>query len=101
MKKLLLSVVFAMVALATTFAATPQLNPFAYNLSSELSADQSTLTVHYTLNAAANSVSVRVLQNGQVVKTDPYYGTAKDKGIIHSLWTCHLFLREHTLGIFR
>ena len=77
MKKIPLIISLLVISLLS-FAAN--LNPFAYNLSSELSADQSTLTVHYTLNAAANSVSVRVLQNGQVVKTDPYYGTAKDKG---------------------
>ena len=65
MKKLLLSVVFAMVALTTTFAA--DLNPFAYNLSSELSADQSTLTVHYSLNSTATSVKVVVMNGNTVV----------------------------------
>ena len=65
MKKLLLSAVFAMVALTTTFAA--QLNPFAYNLSSELSADQSTLTVHYSLNSTATNVKVVVMNGNTVV----------------------------------
>ena len=58
MKKLLLSVVFAMVALATTFAA--QLNPFAYGLSAELSNDQSSITFKFYLNADAESVKVIV-----------------------------------------
>lgn len=65
MKKLLLSVVFAIVALTTTFAA--QLNPFAYNLRSELSAGQSTLTVHYSLNSTATSVKVVVMNGNTVV----------------------------------
>ena len=65
MKKILLSVVFAMVALTTTFAA--QLNPFAYNLRSELSAGQSTLTVHYSLNSTATSVKVVVMNGNTVV----------------------------------
>ena len=66
MKKLLLSAVFAMVALTTTFAA--QLNPFAYGLSSSLSADQSTLTVYYSLNATATGVKVLVMNGDVVVK---------------------------------
>ena len=67
MKKLLLSVVFAVVALTTTFAA--QLNPFAYGLRSELSADQSTLTVYYSLNAPATGVKV-IIKNGNAVVTE-------------------------------
>lgn len=66
MKKLLLSAVFAMVALTTTFAA--QLNPFAYNLRSSLSTDQSTLTVYYSLNATATGVKVLVMNGDVVVK---------------------------------
>ncbi|MBO5817736.1 MAG: hypothetical protein J6R26_07355 [Paludibacteraceae bacterium] len=66
MKKILLSVVFAMVAITTTFAA--QLNPFAYGLRSELSAGQSTLTVHYSLNSTATSVKVVVMNGNTVVE---------------------------------
>lgn len=66
MKKILLSAVFAMVALATTFAAN--LNPFAYGLRSSLSTDQSTLTVYYSLNAPATGVKVLVMNGDVVVK---------------------------------
>ena len=48
------------------FAA--QLNPFAYGLSSELSTDQSTLTVQYSLNAPATGVKVLVMNGNEVVK---------------------------------
>ncbi len=48
------------------FAA--QLNPFAYGLKSELSTDQSTLTVYYSLNAPATGVKVLVMNGNTVVK---------------------------------
>ena len=75
MKKILLLISFVILSLATY-----ALNPFAYALSSTLSDDQSTLTVNYTLNADATSVSVRIMKNGQEVKKDTYTGTAKNKG---------------------
>lgn len=49
-------------------AFSAQLNPFAYGLRSELSADQSTLTVHYSLNAPATGVKVLVMNGNEVVK---------------------------------
>ena len=65
MKKLTL---FAMALLASvvSFAA---LNPFAYGLSSSLSDDAATLTVNYSLNAEATSVSIVLLEGEDVVKT--------------------------------
>lgn len=48
------------------FAA--QLNPFAYGLRSDLSSDQSTLTVYYSLNAPATGVKVLVMNGNEVVK---------------------------------
>lgn len=48
-------------------AFSAQLNPFAYGLRSELSADQSTLTVHYSLNAPATGVKVLVMNGNTVV----------------------------------
>ena len=75
MKKILLLISFVILSLVTY-----ALNPFAYALSSTLSDDQSRLTVNYTLNADATSVSVRILKNGQEVKKDTYTGTAKNKG---------------------
>lgn len=65
MKKLTLFAV-ALLASAVSFAA---LNPFAYGLSSKLSADETTLTVNYSLNATATAVSVVILDGETVVKT--------------------------------
>lgn len=65
MKKLALFAV-ALLASAVSFAA---LNPFAYGLSSKLSADETTLTVNYSLNATATAVSVVILDGETIVKT--------------------------------
>ena len=73
MKKITLSL--AAIALsAMSFAA---LNPFAYGLKSELSADQTALTVTYSLNADATSVKVIVLDGETVVKTVECEGLTK------------------------
>ena len=64
MKKILLIISLLVISLLS-FAA--QLNPFAYNLRSELSAGQSTLTVHYSLNSTATSVKVVVMNGNTVV----------------------------------
>ena len=58
MKKLLLSAVFAMVALTTTFAA--QLNPFAYNLYVTEDASTGYPRLHFYLNATAKKVRIYV-----------------------------------------
>lgn len=60
MKKLTL---FA-IALLASIASFAALNPFAYGLSSQLSADETTLTVNYSLNADATSVVIKVM-NGE------------------------------------
>ena len=65
MKKFTLFAV-AMLFSAVSFAA---LNPFAYALSSTLSADETTLTVNYSLNADATSVKVVLLDGETVLKT--------------------------------
>ena len=57
---------FATLFSALSFAA---LNPYAYGLSSTLSADQTTLTVNYSLNATATSVNVVILNGETVAKT--------------------------------
>ena len=49
-------------------AFSAQLNPFAYGLRSDLSSDQSTLTVYYSLNATATGVKVLVMNGDEVVK---------------------------------
>lgn len=70
MKKLLLSVVFAMVALTTTFAA--DLNPFAYNLKSEYNDKTQTLTINFTLNAPASYVKLAISDGTSDVWTKEY-----------------------------
>ena len=73
MKKFTLFLV-AMLFSAFSFAA---LNPYAYGLSSQLSADEATLTVNYSLNAPATAVSVVILDGETVVKTVDCAGIAK------------------------
>ena len=65
MKKLTLFLV-AMLFSTLSFA---ELNPYAYGLSSELSADKTTLTVNYSLNADATGVSVVILNGETEVHT--------------------------------
>ena len=62
---------FTLFLVATLFSALSfaALNPFAYGLSSELSADETTLTINYSLNATATSVNVVILNGETVVKT--------------------------------
>ena len=64
MKKLTLFAI-ALLASVASFAA---LNPFAYGLSSQLSADETKLTVNYSLNAPATAVNIVVLNGETVVK---------------------------------
>lgn len=65
MKKLLFCLVFSCTTiLVSAINVTTNLNPFAYNLSAELSADQTTLTVKYCLNADVTSLKV-VIKNGE------------------------------------
>lgn len=79
MKKFTLSL--AAIALsAMSFAA---LNPFAYGLKSELSVDQTELTVTYSLNAEATSVKVVILNGETVVKTVD----CTDKGLAKGAYT--------------
>ncbi len=64
----------ALMVCAVSFAA---LNPYAYALSSQLSADETTLTVNYSLNADATEVNVVILNGEVVVKTIPCTGITK------------------------
>ena len=67
MKKILLSIAFALIISVTAFAA--QLNPFAYALSSTLSDDQKTLTVNYKLNSTATAVVLLIYDGEELIKT--------------------------------
>ena len=73
MKKFTLFLV-AMLFSALSFA---ELNPYAYGLSSELSLDESTLTVNYSLNADAIGVNIVILDDETVVETITCDGKTK------------------------
>ena len=62
------------------------LNPFAYALSSSLSEDGATLTVKYSLNAAATAVNVVVLDGEEVVKTVD----CSAKGLVAGAYTAEI-----------
>ena len=67
---------------AETFSLTApaQLNPFAYNLTSELSADEKTLTINYSLNAKATSVEWVLMDGNNEVKTVDLASLGLEKG---------------------
>ena len=71
MKKITLFLVAALFS-ALSFAA---LNPYAYGLSSTL--DGTTLTVNYSLNSAATSVNVVIMDGAEEVKTVTCDGKTK------------------------
>jgi hypothetical protein len=73
MKKITLFAI-ALLASVVSFAA---LNPYAYGLSSALSADETKLTVNYSLNADATAVNIVVLDGEKTVKSFPCEGIAK------------------------
>ena len=75
MKKITLFL-FASLFSALSFAA---LNPYAYGLSSTLSADETKVTISYSLNADATSVDIVILDGEIVLKTVACDGkTTKD-----------------------
>lgn len=65
---------------AFSLPAPPQLNPFAYKLSSELSADEKTLTVNYSLNALATSVNWVLMDGETPIKTVDLSTLGLEKG---------------------
>lgn len=65
---------------AIVIPADPQLNPFAYNLWSELSADEKNLTVKYSLNAPATSVEWVLMDGNNEVKTVDLASLGLEKG---------------------
>ena len=76
MKKLTLFLV-AMLFSTLSFAA---LNPFAYGLSSNPNADQTELTINYSLNATATNVDFVLLDGDKVIKTVNLNDKGLDKG---------------------
>jgi len=65
---------------AIVIPAPAQLNPFAYNLWSELSADEKNLTIKYSLNAKATSVEWVLMDGNNVVKTIDLASLGLEKG---------------------
>ncbi len=65
---------------AFSLPAPPQLNPFAYKLSSELSADEKTLTINYSLNALATSVNWVLMDGETPIKTEDLSTLGLEKG---------------------
>ena len=65
---------------AFVIPAPAQLNPFAYKLSSELSADEKNLTIKYSLNAKATSVEWVLMDGNNVVKTVDLASLGLEKG---------------------
>ena len=65
---------------AFVIPAPAQLNPFAYKLSSELSADEKNLTIKYSLNAKATSVNWVLMDGNNVVKTVDLASLGLEKG---------------------
>ena len=91
MKKFTLLLVAAMFS-ALSFAA---LNPFAYGLSSTLNADQTELTVNYSLNATATNVDFVLLDGDKVIKTV----NLNDKGLVKGSYTAIVFLDDPNMPL--
>ena len=66
MKRIILPLILCAIFATYLYA---DLNPYAYGLSSSLSQDETTLTVNYSLNAAATGVSVVIMDGAEEVKT--------------------------------
>ena len=62
------------------FVIPPHLNPFAYKLSSELSADEKNLTIKYSLNANATSVNWVLMDGETPIKTVDLSSLGLEKG---------------------
>lgn len=73
---------FTLLFVATLFSALSfaALNPYAYALSSTLNADQTELTVNYSLNATATNVDFVLLDGDKVIKTVNLNDKGLDKG---------------------
>lgn len=73
---------FTLFLIATLFSAMSfaALNPYAYGLSSTLNADQTELTVNYSLNATATNVDFVLLDGDKVIKTVNLNDKGLDKG---------------------
>ena len=80
MKKILLSIVFALISLVTAYAAN--LNPFAYGLKSTYDARTVTLSGEFYINAPATSVTTYAVDEGGRRYQLHAYGKVSAKGRI-------------------
>ena len=80
MKKLLLSIIFALITLVTAFAA--DLNPFAYGLKSEYDSRTHILSGEFYVNAPADAVSVYAVDESGRKYLMQSYGKVNAKGRI-------------------
>ena len=80
MKKILLSIVFALISLVTAYAAN--LNPFAYGLKSTYDARTVTLSGEFYINAPATSVTTYAVDEGGLRYQLHAYGKVSAKGKI-------------------
>ncbi len=74
MKKILLSIVFALITLVTAFAA--DLNPFAYGLTAVYSKADNSVTISYSLNAPASKVKIVIYQDEANPATSAEFSSA-------------------------
>ena len=96
MKKLLLSIVFALISSVTAFAA--DLNPFAYNLKSEYNEHAQTLTINFTLNAPASYVKLAISNGTNDVWTKEYFASSYQAGKVpKSTYTVEIDVLEANL----
>lgn len=83
--------------IATLFSAMSfaELNPYAYGLSSEPNADQTELTVNYSLNATATNVDFVLLDGDKVIKTV----NLNDKGLDKGTYTADIALDDPNMPL--
>ena len=91
MKKFTLFLIVTLFS-AMSFAA---LNPFAYGLSSTLNADQTVLTVNYSLNATATNVDFVLLDGNKVIKTV----NLNDEGLVKGTYTAAIALDDPNMPL--
>ena len=88
---------FTLFLIATLFSAMSfaELNPFAYGLTSELNADQTELTVNYSLNATATNVDFVLLDGDKVIKIV----NLNDKGLVKGSYTATITLDDPNMPL--
>ena len=88
---------FTLLFVATLFSALSfaALNPYAYGLKSTLNADQTELTVNYSLNATATNVDFVLLDGDKVIKTV----NLNNKGLAKGSYTATVALDDPNMPL--